>query len=384
MRFRNKGLLAKILILLVILLVSGLTSLGCIKGLQPIGWSGGTVADGTLFVGSKEGKLVAVNTADGSRQWSEPLKASGPASGFGCAAVYGGGCGGASAGVAIYGTPTVSGDLVYFGGYNGKFYAFNSSSLELRWVYPREDYLKPIISGPAMALNMVYFGTSGGKVLALDLATGDRKWEFQTDGEIWSTPAIDGNTLFIGSFDNKLYALDASDGSERWEFKTEGAIAATPLVYNNTVYVGSFDRHLYALDATDGRLKWKFLAENWFWAKPVIYNNTVYAGCLDHKVYALDAENGGKIAEFDLQSPTSSSPVLINSSIIFASQQGLIYAIDTSSNTLKLLADVEQEVYGPLCASDEIVYIHTQDLTLHPVDVRTGAKLATISLKSSE
>ena len=89
MKFRNnKGLLAKILLLLVILLVSGLTSLGCIKGLQPIGWSGGTVADGTLFVGSKEGKLVAVNIADGSRQWSEPLKASSQGGGFGGESFY--------------------------------------------------------------------------------------------------------------------------------------------------------------------------------------------------------------------------------------------------------------------------------------------------------
>ena len=386
----NRTLLGKILLLLVILLVVGLTSLGCIKGLQAIGWSGGVVADGTLFVGSEEGRLVAVNIADSSRQWSEPIKTTTPTGGFGC--VGAAGCA-APAGVAIYGTPAVSGDLVYIGGYNGKIYAFNSNSLETRWVYPREGNLEPIVGGAVVAQGKVYFGSSDGKVYALDAATGDKQWEFPTGDKIWSTPAIDGNTLFIGSFDKKLYALNATDGTKKWEFETEGAIASTPLVYNNTVYIGSFDRHLYAIDATSGKQIWQFPAEdeaenkpgNWFWAKPVAYNNVIYAACLDGKVYILDAESGYEVADaVDLGSPISSSPVLVNSSIIFASQQGVIYALNTGSNELKRLAELEQDIYGPLYASEGIVYIHTQDLTLHRVNANTGAILMSVSLKSKE
>ena len=381
----NRVLLGKILLLLVILLMVGLTSLGCVEGLQPIGWSGGAVSDGTLFVGSKEGRLVAVNIADDSRQWSGPIKAK-PTGGLGCAApTAGGGCAAASAGVAIYGTPAVSGDLVYIGGYNGKIYAFNSSSLATRWVYPREDYLQPIAGGLLVAQGKVYFGCSDGRVYALDAATGDRQWEsFKTGDKIWSTPVIDGDTLFIGSFDKKLYALNAADGSKKWEFETEGAIVSTPLVYDNTVYIGSFDRYLYAVDTTDGSLRWKFMGENWFWAKPVAYNNTVYAGSLDGKVYALDVRNGDKVAEFSLESPISSSLVMVNSSIIFASRTGVIYTIDTGSNKLRQLADIEEEVYGPLCVSGGVVYIHTQDLMLHRVNANTGAILTSISLKSKE
>ncbi len=389
MKFRhNKVLLGKVLLLLVILVVGGLTSLGCIKGLQPIGWSGGVVADGILFVGSKEGRLVAVNVADGSRQWSEPMKILRPAGGFGCMGpTGGGGCAAAPAGVAIYGAPAVAEDLVYIGGYNGKIYAFNSNSLEKRWVYPREGNLEPIIGGPVIALDKVYIASSGGKVYALDAATGDKEWVFQSGDKIWSTPAITSDTLYIGSFDKKLYALDAITGKKKWEpFETGGAIVSTPLVYDNTVYFSSFDRYLYAVDATDGRLKWKFMGGNWFWAKPVAYNGVIYAGCLDGKVYALDAEKGPEeeVKEFDLGSPVSSSPVVANNSIVFASQQGMIYAIDADSNKLRPLAELEENIYGPLCASEGVVYIHTQDLTLHPVDVNSGAKLKTILLKVSE
>ena len=387
MRFRHhKVLLGKALLLMVILvIIGGLSGFGCIKGLQPIGWSGGVVADGTLFVGSEEGRLVAINLADGSRQWSEPLKMPASAGGFGCAGPAIGGCAAAPAGVAIYGTPAMADDLVYLGGYNGKIYAFDSSSLATRWVYPREGSLEPIVSGPVAALGKVYIGSSDGKLYALDADTGDIEWEFETGDKIWSTPTIDGDRLFIGSFDNKLYALSAADGSKKWEFETGGAIAATPLVYNNTVYVGSFDRYLYALNTEDGSLRWKFMGESWFWAKPVVYDNVIYAGSLDGKVYILHAETGDEIVDaIDLGSPISASPVVVNSSVIFASQQGAVYALDTGSKELRKLVDVEKEVYGPLSASQGIVYLHTQDLTLHPIDANTGAKLPTISLKSSE
>jgi len=387
----NKILLSKILLLLVMLLavMSGLSGLGCMKGLQPIGWSGGAVADGTLFVGSKEGRLVAINIADGACLWSEPLKTPGAAGWFGCAGPAGGGCAAAPAGMAIYGTPAVAEDLVYIGGYNGKIYAFNSSSLQKRWVYPPEGNLKPIVGGPIVVLGKVYFGCSDGKVYALDAATGGWEWEFKTGDKIWSTPAIDGDTLFVASFDNKLYALNTTNGEERWQkpFETEGAIASTPLVYNNTVYIGSFDRHIYAVDATDGSLVWKSEVEggNWFWAKPVAYNNVSYAPCLDGKVYILDAETGHELVDaIDLGSPVSSSPVLVGSLVIVASEEGKVYSLDTANNQIKLLVNVEERIDAPLCASQGIVYVHTQDLTIHPVDANTGARLVTISLKASE
>ena len=58
--------------------------------------------------------------------------------------------------------------------------------------------------------------------------------------------------------------------------------------------------------------------------------------------------------------------------------------MDTANNQNRLLANVEEKVDAPLCASQGIVYVHTQDLTIHPVDANTGAKLMTISLKASK
>jgi outer membrane protein assembly factor BamB len=364
--------------LLVIVLVGGLAT-GCALGSQAAGWSGVIVADGALFLGSMEGKLVAIDVASHNRLWSDvTLETSEAATAFGCAA--------ASTTVAVYGTPAVSGDLVYVCGYNGKIYAHTSSSGALRWVYPREGTLESIAGGPVVAQGKVYLGDAGGKVYALDADTGDKEWEFETGDKIWSTPAIDGDTLYIGSFDKKLYAIEAAEGKKKWEFETEGAITCTPLVYNNTIYFGSFDRYFYAVDATDGSLRWQSEVEagSWFWAKPVVYNNTIYAGNLDGKVYIFNADNGSEVVDaIDLESPISSSPVLVDDAVIIASEEGKVYSLDTGTNQTRLLANVEEEIQAPLYASEGVVYLHTQESeTLYALNVQTGVTLWSLPLSS--
>lgn len=385
----------RIALLAVIVITVGVSAFGCISGISAIGWSGGTVSDRTMYVGSREGRLVAVNLTDDSRQWSEQLKMVAQTGLFGCGPGAGG-CGTASTAVAIYGSPVVSGGLVYIAGYNGKIYAYNSSNInQVRWVYPREGNLKPFIGGLVADQGRLYVGCADGKVYALDAATGDKLWEFDTGDKIWATPAYYGNTiyngslnqtikndmLFIGSFDNKLYALNPADGSKKWEFAAEGAIIATPLMFDSTVYIGSLDRNLYALRAADGSVKWKFTAKNWFWAEPAVWNGNIYAGCLDGYVYVLKADTGEKVAALNLKSPIASNPVVVDNSVIFATRKGVIYSVNTSTNQATQLADIKSEIDGPLTAVAGIIYVQTRDIALQRINAANGSVLSPISLK---
>jgi outer membrane protein assembly factor BamB len=375
---------SRIAFLLALIIAIGLIAVGCISGLASVGWSGGTVYNGVLYVGSRQGQLVAVNLSDESVLFSEAMVPVSQPGLFGCAPAAGGGCAGGSAGVPIYGTPVVADNLTYMAGYNGKIYAYTLDTLAVRWVYPREGNLDPIVGGIVADQGRLFFGCSDGKVYALDAVTGDKLWESAATGDkIWGTPAIDGDTLYIGSFDKKLYALNATDGTVKWIYTTAGSIIATPLVYQDTVVFGSFDRNLYAVNAADGSLKWQFRAGNFFWAEPVVYNNMLYVGCLDHFVYVLNPSTGGEITEFDLASPVASQPVVVADVVVFANTKGVVYSIDTATNEIKTLVDLKTTVNGPLTASGEIVYIHTQDLKLQRVNAVTGALLGSISLNSS-
>ena len=374
----NKGLWGKAVLLLVTLLLSGVTVFGCLPGGSPEGWSGGTIVNDTLFLGSMEGKLVALNAADGTRLWQVVLEVGGASGGFGCAPEH--------ALAPIHGTPAVDGDLIYVAGYYGRIYVVSWSKRAREWKYPRgeDEFLQPIVGGVVVSGGRAYFGCADGKVYALDADSADLEWTFQTGDKIWSTPAIDGDALYIGSFDKKLYALDIVTGGEKCiePFETEGTITSTPLVNDGTVYVGSFDRHIYAVDTANGQQIWKFPVEdgaeskpgNWFWANLVVYNNTIYAGNLDGKVYILDAGTGDQVVNaIDLGSPVASSPVVGGNSIVVATEEGVVYAIDTASNEMRMLVDLEEKVYASLFASEGVVYVHTDQDSLYAVEVQTAA-----------
>jgi outer membrane protein assembly factor BamB len=366
------------MLLLITLIGAGCTS-ALSRGVAQ-GWAGGVVVDDTIIVGSRGGKIMALDATDGSLQ-GDPvvLTVQLPSRAFGC-----GGSG--TSGVAIYSSPVINENLVYIGGYtSGKVYAFlfdgESLTTESEYDFPREGDLGGAIVGE-LAIDQegnVYFGCANGKVYALD-ATLRSIWDYDTGDAIWSSPAITEDTLFIGNFGKKLCAIDISDGTERWAFETRGAIIATPLVNEDKVYFGTFGRRFYAVDITSGEEVWRFPEEdndevrpqNWFWAKPLVSNGTIYAPNMDGKVYALDAETGTLTNRFDLGGAIVSSPVLIDGLIIVATQEGDVYSLNTVNNEQKLLASLDEKVQAPLFASNDTVYVHTFEDNLYAIDVQTG------------
>jgi len=378
------GFLLLIVILAVLLAITGCLGPGAQGRGQARGWSGIAVADGVLYVGSMEGELVSASISTRNPLWpGVSLGTVERSGGFGCAP--------ASSAVAVYGTPTVSGKLVYVAGYDGRVHAINAELGRLEWQYPPQDKfgLKPITGGVAVAQGMIFFGASDGKVYALNENSRTEAWNepFETGDKIWSTPVVDGDTLYIGSFDKNLYALNVADGTKKWDFPTEGVITAPPLIYNNTIYFGSFDRHVYAVN-TDGTLKWKseVQADKWFWAEVVAHNNTIYAPSMDGKVYVLDAGNGTETVEaLVLDSAVSSSPVLVGDTVIIASEKGQMYRLDTKTKQVTPL-DVpweKEEIRAPLAASEGSVFVHTQkDETLYALNAENGARLWKITLSS--
>jgi outer membrane protein assembly factor BamB len=387
-KLKNIKMVAMIALLIAAIISIAIFGFSCVSGLVAVGWSGGTVSNNTLYVGSMEGRLAVVNLTDQSRQWAEPLKL--PAQGglFGCSSALS--CGGGSSRVPIYGTPVVSDNLVYIAGYNGKIYAYNTTNLASRWVFPRDGYLSSFVGGLVIDQGKLFIGCSDGWIYCLDSITGDLLNEFKTNDKIWGTPAIADNTLYIGSFDKTLYALDTANLTLKWKLATEGSIIAKPLVYNGVIYIGSCDRYFYAINAADGTLKWKTMANNWFWAQPVIVNNTVYVGCLDGNVYALKVDSGEVVKTFDIpeifnvsRSGLASQPVAVENYVFFATQSGVVYKIDTVTQEIKQIVALTGTIDGPLTAHDGIIYFQTQDAAIQRIDASTGALLSPISLVSS-
>lgn len=98
------------------------------------------VANGTVYVASKDSKLYALSLSDGSLEWLFPTD--GP----------------------IRSSPAVANNTVYFGTENGTVHAVNAESGKQRWTF---DAGGSVRSSPAVAKETVYVGSDNGRLYAL-------------------------------------------------------------------------------------------------------------------------------------------------------------------------------------------------------------------------
>ncbi len=104
------------------------------------------------------------------------------------------------------------------------------------------------MSSPAAGEELVFAGASNGRVYALEVDTGEVRWEFTTDGVVSAAPALVGGVLLAGSEDGRLYALDAADGTLRGQVDAGSPIVSDIWVADGVAYFITADGRLHAVE----------------------------------------------------------------------------------------------------------------------------------------
>lgn len=378
-----------------LLLVVVLIALGAIScsAAPSRGWSGPLVSDNVLYVGTLQGKVVALDLAAAADGGSNPnplwppkdLPRPSSGGGFGC-------YGGFSTAAGVYGMPAVSSGRVYIGAYGGEVLWITTDGLAVSSPTFKTD--GSIVGSVAINGDTLFVGTTGGTLHAISLDLRE-KWHFKAKGEIWSTPVLSDNVVYVSSADHFLYAIDAESGKEIWRFEAKAAIMSTPLVANGRVYVGSCDRRFYAVEAATREERLAAAgggppnvrgyqavfegAGNWFWTQALLHNGQIWVGCLDKNVYVLDADNLAYVGEIRTKGMVYAPPVMLGDLVIVGSADGMLYLINPGTREFEAYAiDSKQHVAvrapqkpdkkpAPILApmhSDEssgILYLHAQD-----------------------
>ena len=183
-------------------------------------------------------------------------------------------------------TPVFGEDLVYFGSNDGTFYAANALTLEKKWSHRAQA---SILSSAKVENNVVYFGSMDFAVYALDAKTGWLQWREPTEGFIVSSPLIVGDRLFVGSHDTHLWCLDRRTGRSHWKYPAGQPVNTSPAFGNGLIFFGCDDGAIYAIQAQTGKLRWRYKTGGKVVGSPVVHEGVVYVGSCDGKVYALDA-----------------------------------------------------------------------------------------------
>ncbi len=239
--------------------------------------------DGTLYIGSSDGGVYAVDPASGNTLWRHDAGA----------AVYSG-IGAVDADTLAFGTmdgavvlldrhnrrellrtktgggvvttPVVVGDRVIAGSRDYQLYAFNRRDGTVAWRY--SYWFSWIESTPALRDGLLYIGASDyARVSAIDPATGRARWSTIVRGMDWGTPLVTERHVFIGTVNQNipgtlirheagLAKLDRATGAVIWrlvlpeaaEGKFAGYAGSLALAGDKVIAAG-FDGFLAAYPA---------------------------------------------------------------------------------------------------------------------------------------
>lgn len=240
--------------------------------------------DGTLYIGSWDGYLYALNSTDGTLKWRYPT------------------------GGYVLSAPALGADgTVFFGSSDGVFYALHPDGTR-QWSLPLETDLD---SSPAIGPDgTLYFGTHQGTLLAMN-QNGTLRWSFKVETiagredlvRIQGAPAVaEDGTIYVGSGNHRLYALREVNGSPQvqWTFEAGDGLDAPPVIGpDGSIYLGCRDGYFHAL-SPDGTERWRVLVGDIYYAGAAVdVRGRVYvvgyAGRVNNmetsRLYAFSAPN---------------------------------------------------------------------------------------------
>ncbi len=187
-------------------------------------------ANGVLFFGSDDGKLVALRLDNGSKLWEQKL-----ASGEGRTEI--------DRLNDVDGGILLDGSTLYGAAYHGNLVAVDGPSGRPLWSRPFSSFGSLAVSG-----NAVIGTNDDSQVWAFDKAGGADMWKNDTLKYRWVTgPAMQGDYVVVGDMEGYVHWLQVGDGALAARQRlSKKAISAQPLVVGDTVYVEDVAGHIGA------------------------------------------------------------------------------------------------------------------------------------------
>jgi eukaryotic-like serine/threonine-protein kinase len=328
------------------------------------------VVDGTVYFGSRDHNMYAVDAETGLLDWKFIT------------------------GSWIESSPAVTGGQVYFGSNDGNCYALDAKSGDKIWNFKTEY---PVRSSPAVADDMVYFGSDDYYLYSLQTEDGKLVWRYDTGNPAFSSPAIANGIIYIGSGDGYSYALNSVTGQRRLRYRTHYAVYSSPAVDNETVYFTTTNGLICAVDG-NARTMWReHEIKHWWiqiWASgvpfipepppqsgfkwqislgrpqtssPLISDGIMYLGS-DNMLIALDIETRETIWEFETEGAVKSSPAITGSVLYVGSEDGRVYAVNADTGEELWRYQTGGKISSSPAVVDGVIYIGSEDGSLYALE----------------
>ena len=267
--------------------------------------SSAAIVSGTVYVGSMDASLYAVNLASGKLTWRY-----------------------ATSGPIQESSPCVHNGLVYIGDLNGVLHAVDAESGKARWTFKAEGEIK---SSPNCSANRIYFGSYDQNLYCLSATTGSLIWKYATEGPVHGTPAIDKGRVFVSGCDETFRAIDTTTGKQIYSVPLGAYTGASAAIDEDHAYVGTFANEVLSLDLRQRLVQWTYRhpTRNFpFYSSASITKDRVVLGGRDKIVHCLDRSTGKEIWSFTTRARVESSPLITENRVFVGSNDGILYELD--------------------------------------------------------
>ena len=328
------------------------------------------VAGGSLYFGSADGMLYALDAASGRERWRVAI------------------------GSGVSASPCVVDGMVFVTSRDGRLHALAAADGARRWSADlgrdlgARNYWDFFTSSPVAFAAALYVGSGDGRVRAFDRRSGRVLWSHHAGSRVRSTPAVSGDTVVVGTMSGHVLALDRQSGALRWRFATEGAsrtfadrendttsVFGSASIADGVVVIGGRDGFAYGIDLASGAQKWKTTHDgsSWILGSAIEGGRLYLASGSAAIVQAADLQSGAERWRFATGGAVFGSPTIAGSVLLVSDFSGALHAIDKSSGAALWRFPLGDRAFSTPVVAGRIVYAASDEGTLHALDVADDA-----------
>lgn len=273
-----------------------------------------SVAYETVFFGTENGEVVALDTNTGEQKWLTTVKGE------------------------VLAAPAIDAGIVLINTGSGFIFALNADDGEEVW--SSESDVPPLslrgVSSPAAVNGGAIIGTATGKLIVNILETGQTAWE---------------------------QVISAATGVTELERIVD--IDSEPLVAGGNVYIISYDGTLASVELRSGRVIWK--REYKSYRSLSLSGSTLYLVDINSNVYALDSRNGVELwSQGALKERLLTGITPIGSYLVAGDKYGYLHWFDQADGKIVAQLEVGEDdedegIYHAPVADGDVLYTQTRD-----------------------
>lgn len=289
--------------------------------------SGGGLAfgDGLVIAATGFGELFAIEPTSGEIKWRQKLEA------------------------PITSSPTVANGLVYVVSRDSRAWAISTNEGRIKWQLPGTPSQAVINGGAGVAITdrLAVFPFGSGEMTSALKKSGIRVWGSSVAGQrrgraysnisdVTGDPVVSGNKIFASNQGGRTVALDIGSGERLWTAK-EGALAPV-WPADDSVFLVSDQDNLIRLDAETGDVIWseelpyfrnkriKRRQNIYAHHGPILAGGRLMVASDDGLIRSFNPETGELIESTELKNGAASNPVVVNRTLYVVTTKGNLVA----------------------------------------------------------